>query len=573
LNYQEKNISGRKQSTDSFPSLQGRYSSLKLLIFLALFFLASTLAAAQAPQEKQDPAKRQTPYKVAILPVTIHSPENIEFMREGLLDMLSSRIELEGRVSVVEKQAVKKALTEISGEIDQDAAKKLGAQLGVDYVIFGSLTKLGDSASLDLKVVDAKGEKAISSVFEQAKKMEEIVAGVGEISRKVDEKILGYSLAPPVVAKTERPPQETASIPQIPSSGPGFRPYTPQGRAVAVAPSVEFWQSQPLSFKVRGIAIGDLDGDGRNEVVMIGPRELSIYRLEKGELKLLKRHEGKKMDNYLAVDVGDINKDGKAEIFVTNFRADQLMQSPQTASLSSFAATFQNDAFKIVEEDMDWFLRVVEWGSKGTVLLAQAKGLQTAFEGPIVELGWDGKKYKQTRKTDLPKGYCLYGFAPFEHGGKSYSVFIEPDFRLKVTNEKGKVVWRSQGTYGSDIAFRVKPMTTGPGAYEGDDLAFINVRVISRGNEVFLIRNISPVGQLFKRTKYYTGGEVQSLVWTGAMLTERWKSQEISGYVADFQMGDIDGNQGKELIVAVNLPKESMLSGDQNSAVLITRMQ
>ncbi len=546
---------------------------MKLLIFLFLFFLAGTLAAAQAPPERQDPSKREIPYKVAILPVAIHSPENIEFMREGLLDMLSSRVELEGRISVVEKQVVKKALAGVSGEIDQDTAKKLGAQLGVDYIIFGSLTKLGDSASLDLKVVDAKGEKPMSSVFEQAKKMEEIVAGVGEISRKVDEKILGYSLAPPAVAKVERPAQETGSIPriQIPQGSGGFRPYT--GRATAVAPSVEFWQSQPLSFKVRGIAVGDLDGDGRNEVVMIGQRELYIYRLEKDELKLLKRHEGRKMDNYLAVDVGDINKDGKAEIFVTNFRADQLMQSPQTATLSSFAATFQNDAFKIVEEDMDWFLRVVEWGSKGTVLLAQAKGFQTAFEGPIVELGWDGKKYKQTRKTDLPKGYSLYGFAPFQHGGKSYSMFIEPDFRLRVTNEKGKVIWRSQGTYGSDIAFRVKPMTTGPGAYEGDDLAFINVRVISRGNEVFLIRNNSPVGQLFKRTKYYTGGEVQNLVWTGAMLTERWRSQEISGYVADFQMEDIDGSQGKELIVAVNLPKESILSGDQNSAVLITRMQ
>lgn len=480
---------------------------MKSLIFLSVFFLASTLAAAQAPQEREDPAKRQGPYKVAILPVAIHSPENIEFMREGLLDMLSSRVELEGRVSVVEKQVVRKALAGISGEIDQDAARKLGAQLGADYVVFGSLTKLGDSASLDLKVVDIKGEKAMSSVFEQAKKMEEIVAGVGEISRKVDEKILGYSLVPPAVAKTERPLPETAAIPQIPQipTAPGFRPYTAPGRGAAMAPSVEFWQSQPLSFKVRGIAIGDLDGDGRNEVVMIGQRELHIYRVEKGEFKLLKRFEGKRTDNYLAVDVGDINKDGKAEIFVTNFQGGQLSQSPETERLSSFAATFQNETFKIVQEDIDWFLRVVEWGSKGSVLLAQSKGTQTPFEGPIVELGWDGKKYKQTRKTDLPKGYSLYGFAPFEHEGKTYNVFIESDFRLKVTNAKGKVVWRSQTTYGSDIAFRAKPMPSGATYYDGDDMAFINVRVIARGSEILVIRNISPVGQFFKRTKYYTG--------------------------------------------------------------------
>lgn len=56
-------------------------------------------------------------------------------------------------------------------------------------------------------------------------------------------------------------------------------------------------------------------------------------------------------------------------------------------------------------------------------------------------------------------------------------------------------------------------------------------------------------------------------------MAERWKSQEIGGYVVDFQMGDIDGTQGKELIVAVNLPRESVLSVSQNSAVLITRVQ
>ena len=48
----------------------------------------------------------------------------------------------------------------MEGEIDCRKAKKLGAQLEVDYVVFGSLTKLGDSASLDLKVVDDQRGKA-----------------------------------------------------------------------------------------------------------------------------------------------------------------------------------------------------------------------------------------------------------------------------------------------------------------------------------------------------------------------------------------------------------------------------
>ena len=84
---------------------------------------------------------------MAILPVTVHSPENLSFMKEALLDMLASRMHLEARVPVMEKGRVKKALAEVEGEVDVQKAQELGARLGADDVVFGSLTKLGDSAS------------------------------------------------------------------------------------------------------------------------------------------------------------------------------------------------------------------------------------------------------------------------------------------------------------------------------------------------------------------------------------------------------------------------------------------
>ncbi|MCJ7493393.1 MAG: hypothetical protein MUP68_04040, partial [Deltaproteobacteria bacterium] len=147
---------------------------MKLLIFiLGMIFLVS-FAFAQSPAERQTSPKAKLPHKVAILPVKIHSPENLEFMQEGLVDMISSRVELEGRVAVLEKGPVKKAYDQVSGEMNLENARKLGHMLEADFVVFGSLTKLGDSASLDLKVVEVKKEDPGSSVFVQAKKMEEI---------------------------------------------------------------------------------------------------------------------------------------------------------------------------------------------------------------------------------------------------------------------------------------------------------------------------------------------------------------------------------------------------------------
>ena len=109
--------------------------------------------------------------------------------------------------------------------------------------------------------------------------------------------------------------------------------------------------------------------------------------------------------------------------------------------------------------------------------------------------------------------------------------------------------------------------------YQGDEFSFVNVRLLARGDEIIVIRNLTPVGNFFKREKVFSGGEIQVLVWSGSMFIERWKSKEIQGYVADFQVQDFDTIPGKELIVMVNLPKESILSPGGSSALVIGRVQ
>jgi len=553
--------------------LKGRKSSLKIFIFFVAGVLFIPWVLAQAPMAPQAGARGSGPFRVAILPVAIHSPENLDYMQAALMDMLTSRMELEGRISVLEKGAVKKAISQDLGEIDSETARKLGETLGADYVVFGSLTKLGDSSSLDLKIVEVKGEKPGSSVYIQARKMEEVIAQVDVLARKIDEKILGYPLSPPPAerpAVAEKPSEGAKPMAAIPPPPPGLRPMTPARPDRGVSPT-GFWQSTPFPFRIVGMAMGDLDGDGRNEVVLIDERNLWIYRWE-NEFKLIKKLSGGRMNQYLAVDTGDIDKDGKAEIFVTSLEGDATESSPR--KLSSFVVAFREGDYRVTAKNLPWYLRVVGWGEKGAVLLGQKRGYNVPYEAGIYEMGWDGKGYKDVRKIEASKVFSLYGFTPFFHEGKTFYAFIDSDFRLKVLDPKGSLIWRSQAAYGSDVSFQAKPLPTGySGYYEGDDVAFVNVRVIARGNELFMLRNISPLGQFFKKQTYYTGGEVQSLAWSGAMFMETWRSAEVPGYMVDFQNQDLDGAPGMELVVAVNLPRESVLSGQSGSALMIGRFQ
>jgi TolB-like protein len=563
---------------------KGRISSLKIFIFLVAGVLFVPWTLAQAPKTTQPAQQGRGPFKVAILPITIHSPESLEYLREGVYAMFSSRLELEGRVSVMERGAVKKAVSQFSGEIDSESAKKLGETLGADFVVFGSLTKLGDSASLDLKVLEVKGEKPPSPVYVQANKLEEIIGQVDVVARKVDEKILGYSLGPAVAAKPAEAPRQAGQAvvvappvltpppaPVVPPAQAGlppvFGPAIP-AQAGKVFTIGDFSQSKPFPFRMRGVAMGDLDGDGRNEIAVIEERSLSIYRWEKDEFKLLKKFSGKGIDQYLAVDVGDIDKDGKAEVFVTNFPEDPYAPGYR---MRSFVVAFREGDFRIVASEVDWFLRVVDWEGRGQVLLGQKKGVDKSFQGPVYEMAWDGKNCRDTRKLEVPNMFSLYGFTPFVSGGATLYAFIDSDFRLKVLDQKGKQVWRSGLYYGSDNTFKIKPIQV-VGMYEGDEFAAVNVRLAAWGEDILVIHNISPVADLFKREKIFTSGEIQVMTWTGAMFVERWKSKPIQGYVVDFQVKDFDGTPGQEMVVAVNLPKEGILSLGGKSALMVARI-
>ncbi|MBE9533947.1 MAG: hypothetical protein IMF03_03035, partial [Proteobacteria bacterium] len=134
---------------------------LVLVLIIPLLFTAAGSAA-------------ETAKKVAILPFEINAPEDLSYLREGIMDMLASRISWEGKVEVIEEQLVKEALSGREGALNEAAAREVGTTLGADYVLFGSLTVFGDSVSIDAKMIALKEDRPPVSVYAQTKGMGEV---------------------------------------------------------------------------------------------------------------------------------------------------------------------------------------------------------------------------------------------------------------------------------------------------------------------------------------------------------------------------------------------------------------
>ncbi|HUL20685.1 MAG TPA: hypothetical protein VLZ10_04470, partial [Thermodesulfobacteriota bacterium] len=213
---------------------------MKFRVLLSRLVLAFILVLpASSFTQTRDPNKV---YKVAILPFMIHSQENLDYLREGINDILTSRITVEERVVVIDRSIVERAFYEEKPmRLDEAAAAKIGTRIGADYVVFGSITKIGDYISLDARLISITEEKPPVTVYTQQKGIDDVMVKIGDFAQDIGFKILGRRTA------IGRPGEPKGS-----SKG-GMERFE---RA-----SVNYKKSQTFRFEIKGLDIGDVDGD------------------------------------------------------------------------------------------------------------------------------------------------------------------------------------------------------------------------------------------------------------------------------------------------------------------------
>jgi hypothetical protein len=131
--------------------------------------------------------------RVAVLPVVIHSLGDETYLREGLADMLASRLGQSPALAVVRVEDPAQATTDL--ERAQAAARGLGAE----YVLFGSFTHFGEGASLDLSCARVSDpDAAPGQIFIQTGTIGEIIPKLDDLARRVAAHIAAGGESPPV---------------------------------------------------------------------------------------------------------------------------------------------------------------------------------------------------------------------------------------------------------------------------------------------------------------------------------------------------------------------------------------
>jgi len=116
--------------------------------FLTLFFVFFIAKASVA-------ASSDGNVRVAVLPFEIHAGDSLSYLKDSLPELLSDKLS-EAGFDVVPQADVKKILEERGvSSVSLKAAREVAQALGAGFSVYGVLNQLGETISLDAKIVDS----------------------------------------------------------------------------------------------------------------------------------------------------------------------------------------------------------------------------------------------------------------------------------------------------------------------------------------------------------------------------------------------------------------------------------
>jgi TolB-like protein len=528
----------------------------------------------------------------AVLPFTLNSADNIDYVQQGIVDMLSSRLAASDKIEVISKDKVLDAMKTIRvKEMTLADIYALGKKMNVDYVVSGSITKIGNSVSIDAKLVDIIAYKPAVSISTQSQGMDDVIVKISDFAQRIDQHILGTAVAttPAVAAPTVTTPP---ALPQLSSAEPsqpqkgredliiaGIRTGKKATFTGSINPDFltggqprgkkSFWMSQKYPTNYKGLDVGDVNGDGLNEIVVIDENNIYIYQRKGTDALLLHKLSYGKYNNFVGVDVVDLNNNGVKEIIISNVVTKRGQYSVSN-TVDSFVLEWKDEKFAKIADNLPWMFRVIDSKPGGIRVLGQKIGVGRPFDTLINEMVWSGGKYQEGKQLKIPRGLSIYGLTLDNLGDGPEKIISFSDYDyLCIYQETDKPLYAVQAMLGSkEFIYKSDDVFGGTNSYVesyGEDLpgngigfynTYLNSRIIAYDmnktgkRDLIVLKNLT-ASRILKNVKIFTSSEFYNLGWDSMGLSENWRTRKMGGYVADYQIKDIDNDGQDEIVMAL----------------------
>lgn len=132
----------------------------------------------------------ETSPRVAVLPFEIRSQQDTAATQRLIMDLLAGQLGKEG-LAIVDTAAVLRATRAAA---DEAQARSAARSLGADYSVMGSFTEIGNTISLDARLVDTTGAKRTEILFAEERGMENLASAVNQLVQQMAVHLLAKAI-------------------------------------------------------------------------------------------------------------------------------------------------------------------------------------------------------------------------------------------------------------------------------------------------------------------------------------------------------------------------------------------
>ena len=504
----------------------------------------------RTPRVKDKVRLSSAKIRIAVLPFLNQTKEPLstEIVTREFSRLLLSK----GRFGIYDVDRLQVWLLESGIAVDQllkgKNAAKLKSQIRRDFVIQNTIR-------------DVRGKKVMTSRLISLKEGRELFSAVAIAGDLPFEQLAPKEQA--LRRKGDRRPQSAPNQSFI---------VTQSG----ISSAGRFARSFVFSdLEVRGIAIADVNKDGKNEVVVIGTHQVIVYQLSGSRIRELARFDEGVGNDFRWLDVGDMNGNGLPEIYVANYRGD---------SLYSMVLEMQGNKFVKLASNQNIFFRLLRARSSNAkvklsdkdafILLGQYAGFDSPLDGPVYRFRWSSRnKLIRSAEYALPQDLEILGFALWDLDGDGTPEVVEigNDDLLRVYSRRGEVRFTSASRYGAPLhVFETE--LSGRGVEVDNPVLRISTRLLVVDTDNDGVSELLTVANEYSGSRLVPGlgistGLIVSLVWDGSGLSEIWRSKKLDGGVSDFAFGDAD-NDGVNDLIVVSVGSGRFFSGKRTTIFL-----
>jgi hypothetical protein len=533
------------------------------------FFLLSTMFFL--------PLKALSYTKTLVLfPLAIYADQSKAYLGQGIKSMLISRISGTG-IEIVPDEKYTSLLSEKEekGITSQKRAEEVARILDADYAVFGSITTIGGGYSLDLSLVAIEKDGSKLTRISKAVDEEQLIPQLSDVAYQLRGLIEGKEILS-ATQTADKPSKKTAGkpaqkgeekvtvLPQpltaksiFSQTGSNKKESQATEKGLVFKPTKEYQGFKPtgkisVNMSVMSFDMGDLDGKGGVELVVLARKKLLLYTMHGASFALKDSLNARFGEDFFKVSVGDIDNNGKAEIYLVSRYGVMA-----TSTVFEWA-----DGFKRLDRRRGHMQVIKDPVSNKSLLLFQDSKVGEFFSGRIYGMKYsEGGKLTKGEKLPELEGGQFYTLALFDLDKDQEAEWIglgEPNLvgesNLSVWDSAGAIIWRGKkGLGGTNNAIRLEEEIV-----EGDlppTITFNSRLVIADidgdgEKDIVAIKNINPVKYL-QNVKLYTKANLIVYRREGLSLSPAWTTRDIDWCVTDITV------QGNTLFLAAQKSKIS----------------